>query len=61
MTTPDKKLFSTTLNNDLLKQFKKLTIDLERPINDVLEEAMKDLLKNIKFPLTELNTFANIQ
>ena len=45
MTTPDKKLFSTTLNNDLLKQFKKLTIDLERPINDVLEEAMKDLLK----------------
>jgi hypothetical protein len=45
MPTTDKKLFSTTLNNDLLKQFKKLAIDLERPINDILEEAMTDLLK----------------
>jgi hypothetical protein len=40
----DKKIFSTTLNNDLMKEFKKLCIDLERPVNDLLEEAMKDLL-----------------
>ncbi len=39
-----KKMFSTQIRNDLLKEFKKLAIDLERPINDVLEEAMKDLL-----------------
>ena len=44
----DKKIFSTTLNNDLLKEFKKLCIDLERPINDLLEEAMADLLKKYK-------------
>ena len=41
----EKKMFSTLINNDLLKEFKKLAIDLERPINDILEEAMKDLLK----------------
>ncbi|MFC1868062.1 ribbon-helix-helix domain-containing protein [Thermodesulfobacteriota bacterium] len=41
----EKKMFSTLINNDLLKEFKKLAIDLERPINDILEEAMKDFLK----------------
>jgi len=41
----EKKMFSTVLNNDLLKEFKKLAIDLERPINDIMEEAMKDFLK----------------
>ena len=41
----EKKMFSTLINNGLLKEFKKLAIDLERPINDILEEAMKDLLK----------------
>jgi hypothetical protein len=40
----EKKMFSTLLKNDLLKQFKKLAIDLERPANDLLEEAMQDLL-----------------
>lgn len=39
-----KKMFSTKVRNDLLKEFKKLAIDLERPINDILEEAMRDLL-----------------
>ena len=38
-------MFSTLIRNDLLKEFKKLAIDLERPINDVLEEAMRSLLK----------------
>ena len=41
----EKKMFSTLIKNDLLKKFKKLAIDLERPINDILEEAMRDLLK----------------
>ena len=38
-------MFSTLIRNDLLKEFKKLAIDHERPINDVLEEAMRNLLK----------------
>lgn len=40
-----KKVFSTQVSNDLLKEFKKLAIDLERPINDLLEEAMRALLE----------------
>jgi len=40
----EKKMFSTLIRNDLLKEFKKLAIDLERPANDLLEEAMKELL-----------------
>jgi predicted transcriptional regulator len=41
-----KKMFTNQINADLLKKFKKLAIDLERPINDVLEEAIRNLLKN---------------
>ena len=40
----EKKMFSTLLKNDLLKEFKKLAIDLERPVNDLLEESMRDLI-----------------
>ena len=45
-----KKMFTNQVNADLLKNFKKLAIDLERPINDVLEEAMRNLLKNYDKP-----------
>ena len=41
-----KKMFTNQVDADLLKNFKKLAIDLESPINDVLEEAMRNLLKN---------------
>jgi hypothetical protein len=41
-----KKMFTNQIDADLLKSFKKLAIDLERPINKVLEEAMRNLLKN---------------
>lgn len=43
-------MLTTQLNNELLKNFKKLAIDLERPINDMLEEAMKDLLIKYENP-----------
>lgn len=38
-------MFTSQVSNDLLKEFKKLAIDLERPIGDILEEAMEDFLK----------------
>jgi len=41
----EKKMFSTRMNLDLLKRAKKLAVDLERPLNDLLEEAIQDLLK----------------
>jgi hypothetical protein len=42
---PDRKPFTTSLNVPILKDVKKLAIDLDRGINDLLEEAMTDLLK----------------
>lgn len=40
-----RKPLSTRIENDLQKEIKKLAIDLERPLNDLLEEAIQDLLK----------------
>jgi len=39
-----RKNLSTRIENDLQKSIKKLAIDLEKPLNDLLEEAIKDLL-----------------
>lgn len=39
-----RKPLSTKIENDLQKEVKKLAIDLERPLNDLLEEAIQDLL-----------------
>ena len=41
-----KKMFTNQVDADLLKHFKKLAIDLDKPINNLLEEAMRNLLKN---------------
>ena len=40
-----RKNITTRIENDLQKEIKKLAIDLERPFNDVIEEALRDLLK----------------
>jgi predicted transcriptional regulator len=40
-----KKPLSTKIDNNLQKEVKKLAIDLERPLNDMIEEALKELLK----------------
>jgi len=39
-----RKPFTTSLDVPLLKEVKKLAIDLDQPVNALLEEAMKDLL-----------------
>jgi predicted transcriptional regulator len=40
-----RKNLSTRIENDLQKEIKKLAIDLEKPLNDLLEEAIRDFLK----------------
>jgi hypothetical protein len=40
-----RKPFTTTIKEDALKEIKKLAIDLERSVNDLLEEAIGWLLK----------------
>ena len=37
--------YNTRLEKDLIKQFKILAIKLEKRQNDLLEEALQDLLK----------------
>jgi len=40
-----RKNMTTSIENDLQKEAKKLAIDLARPFNDLIEEALRDLLK----------------
>jgi hypothetical protein len=40
-----RKQFTTTIKEDALKEIKKLAIDLDRSVNDLLEEAIEWLLK----------------
>jgi len=40
-----RKVMTTSIELDLQKEIKKLAIDLERPFNDLLEEAIRDLLR----------------
>jgi len=37
--------YNTTLDNDLIKKLKFLSVDLNKRQNDLLEEAIQDLLK----------------
>jgi len=40
-----RKPFTTTIKEDALKDVKKLAIDLDRSVNDLLEESIEWLLK----------------
>ena len=40
-----RKHFTTSLDDKLLKDIKKLAIDLDRSVNDLLEEGITHLLK----------------
>lgn len=40
-----RKMYNTTLDTDLIRQIKILAAQLEKRQNDLLEEAIKDLLK----------------
>lgn len=43
-----RKPFTTTIKEGALKDIKKLAIDLDRSVNDLLEEAIEWLLKKYK-------------
>ena len=42
---PKRRPFTTTIQEDSLKNIKKLAIDLDRPVNDLFEEAIEWLLR----------------
>lgn len=41
----DRKTYATTLNTDLIKRLKILAAEEETKVNNLLEEAIRDLLK----------------
>ena len=43
-----RKPYGLSLDQDLMKEIKHLAVDEDRNVNDVLEEAMRDLLKKHK-------------
>ena len=43
-----RKNYNTTLNIDLMKKLKILAVEKEVRVNDLLEEAIKELLKKYK-------------
>ena len=47
--------YNTTINNDLIKKLKFLSADVNKRQNDLLEEAIEDLLKKYKEPSLKNN------
>ena len=54
-----RKMYNTTIDADLIKEIKILAARLEKRQNDLLEEAILDLLEKYKYPDKE-NTSLNI-
>ena len=48
-----RKQFTTTIKEDYLKNIKKLAIDLDRTVNDLLEEGIEYLLKKYEKKVSE--------
>ena len=44
----NRKMYNTTLDSDLIREIKILAARLDKRQNDVLEEAIQDLLKKYK-------------
>ena len=44
----NRKMYNTTLDSDLIRQIKILAAQLEKRQNDLLEEAIQDLLKKYR-------------
>ena len=47
----ERKSYNTTIRADLMKQVKLLAVEEDRRQNDLLEEAIKDLLKKYDRPV----------
>ncbi|MGD8883347.1 MAG: hypothetical protein PVI82_15725 [Desulfobacterales bacterium] len=45
-----RKMYNTTLDAELIKEIKILAAQLDKRQNDLLEEAIRDLLKKHRYP-----------
>ena len=48
--TGKRKMYNTTLDADLIRKVKILAAQLEKRQNDLIEEAIQDLLKKYRLP-----------
>jgi predicted transcriptional regulator len=46
-----RKMYNTTLDSDLIKEIRILAAQLEKRQNDLLEEAIQDLLEKYREPV----------
>ena len=44
-----RRMYNTTLDTDLIKEIKILAAQLDKRQNDILEEAIKDLLEKYRY------------
>ena len=44
----ERKIFSTRIDQDIIKKLKYLAVDRNSSLNDLIEEAIQDLLKKYK-------------
>jgi len=45
-----RKNLTTSIETDLIKKIKYLAVDLSKPLNELFEEAIQDLLKKYQKP-----------
>jgi hypothetical protein len=45
-----RKNITSSIEIDLVKELKHLAVDTDKPLNDLLEEAIRDLLKKYQPP-----------
>ena len=45
-----RKMYNTTIDSDLIKEIKILAARLDKRQNDLLEEAIQDLLEKYRYP-----------
>ncbi len=46
--TPTRRLFGLRLNEELLTELRHAALDLKRPANQLLEEAIENFIKNYR-------------
>ena len=48
-----KKVFSTTIDSDRIKELKHLAVDTDKSLGNLLEEAIKDIVKKYRDKVKE--------
>jgi len=53
-TSSDRKMYGLRLEQGLMREIKHLAVDHDKPMNDLVEEALRDLLRKYRDKRKEL-------